>query len=427
MYKIKTLFFYFWVIFFVNILNNCTQNTNRVYFSISPELRQIIIPVHLNDSITANMVFDTGCGTYTYMLDSSFCASNNIHLNNPDTVILMGIGWMHKDYHSFIYNKCQGVRIGNVNLTYPNLNVFDWKGYYNSNHLDGMIGIPPQDTTHVWELNFEHNYLEIHPAEGFKMPENCFIIPVNGNYGYSFDVQFPMKIVCMDGDTLSMNHIYYVDTGMFYDIAVIYPAEEIEYFNKKGDAVWVRAAGGNGYSRYYTVNATLFNNISIDSLRIYTFDDPRRVNHKYLIGLNFLKRFNVFFDLKNHLTVFQPIKSFQRDVSSFYCRYHYSTRKTQDGKNKVSKIADYPGNYFKTAGLQKGDDIVAVNGLPYNNYSYDYLQYKSNTFIAALRDKKIIYEDGHFFKEDTLTYDIIRQGHPMKIVVIVDRNEARGD
>jgi hypothetical protein len=54
-----------------------------------------------------------------------------------------------------------------------------------------------------------------------------------------------------------------------------------------------------------------------------------------------------------------------------------------------------------------GDEIVAVNGKPYKNISYP--------------------EKGDFYKQDTLLFNLIRKGRPMKIVVQVDKNEKQGD
>jgi hypothetical protein len=407
-------------------------NPNRVYFSIDPENRQIIIPVQLNDSVVANMIFDTGACAHLG-LDSSFCASNHLdfNLNNQGMPIRTGLRWTYDTVLGTAYNRTIDVKIGNIDLSYSMFQVWDWRGHMNSNDSDGLFGIPNQDSTHVFELNFEHNYLEIHFAADFKMPKNCFIVPIERNRGghYTFEIQLPMQIKYADGDILTMNRTYLVDTGMFYDVALIYPAEEKEFFDKKKDAIWIKAAGGDGYSRRYTVNATLFNSFAIDSLRIYTFDDPRQVSprYKYLLGQNFLKRFNVFFDLKNGQMGLQPIKNYQRVVNPLVRQFHYATGKAQNGKIIVSKVADYAANYFMTAGLREGDEIVSVDGKPYDNYSYDYLQYNRDNYINVLRDKNIICEDYHFFKGDTLVYDIVRQGNPMKIVVPVDKNEEKGD
>jgi hypothetical protein len=375
------------------------DNPNRVYFKINPHDRKIEVPVQLNDSITANLDFDAGS---SLILDSTFCAIHpSITLNNsPISKKLEGSSWASQHTPSSEYKVGSKIKIGNADLRYDHFKIWNWKSYMSSS--DGMFNIPKEDTTNVWELNFENNYMEIHPAVSFKMPENCFVVPMVSPY--DIIIQLPLKIKCADGDTLTLNRPFYIDTGMSWDIALMCRAGELPFFNKK-EAVWTECL--STYMRHYTVNAMIFDHLSLDSLRIYTFDYPNGVNSNYLIGQNFLKRFNVFFDMKNRQVGFQPIKNFQRVVNPGYWRFHYSTYKNSKGRYIVKYVADYKGNYYRTAGLKVGDEIVAVNGKPYKNISY--------------------LEEGDFYKQNKLLFDIIRKGRPMKIVVQVDKNEKQGD
>jgi len=409
------------------MITACKNNPhpNRVYFSIDPADRKILIPVQLNDSLKANMVFDTGCSEGTFSLDSLLIVQNPclIPKVRPDTS-LGGSGWVSEKYLNLEYkNINKKVKIGNTNLTFKNLQILNWKTPTKNDEIEGLFSIPKNDTTHVWELNFEHNYLEIHSIENFKIPTNCLLCPMMLGYNF-YAIQIPMQITCANGDTLITNHIYLMDSAMPRDIALICPYE-LEFFNKQADAVWTRDM--NWYVRWYNVKAKIFNKWDIDSLRIYTFDNSALPARTCLIGLNFLKHFNVFYDLKNKQIGLQPIKNFQRIVSPYYKRFHYKTIQTSDGKNIVTKVADYSANYLMIAGLKEGDEIIAVNGLPYNNYSSEFLKYNQDSILNAQLNKDITCEDWHFFRADTLVYDIIRQGKPMKIVVPVDKNEEQGD
>ena len=73
----------------------------------------------------------------------------------------------------------------------------------------------------------------------------------------------------------------------------------------------------------------------------------------------------------------------------------------------ITKIADYESNYIKKAGLLEGDEIIAINEITI----------------------KMIYmeEDAELSRQDTLVYDIVRQGKSYKIPVVIDRNEVQGD
>ena len=84
-----------------------------------------------------------------------------------------------------------------------------------------------------------------------------------------------------------------------------------------------------------------------------------------------------------------------------------SSRMNSHGKIIVTKIADYESNYIKKAGLLEGDEIIAINEIPIKMISME--------------------EDAELSRQDTLVYDIVRQGKSYKIPVVIDRNEVQGD
>jgi hypothetical protein len=378
---------------------------NRVYFTIPAEDRKIMVPVQVSDSVTVNMCFDTGVSE-GILLDSMIFVLHPslIPENIPDTV-KRGSAWAEWDMPALKYDTAFTIRVGDTDLNYSFVTSMNWKYHMANPKLDGTFGIPSKDSTHVWELNFERNYLEIHPADHFTMPEDCYLLPfVYNRYNYLV-VQFPMKIQCADGDTLTVNRTFFIDTGMPWDIALMYRAEELAFFNAKEDAVWTGYL--SSYYRHYNVKAILFDNFVMDSLRIYTFDYPNNVHINYLIGINFLKRFNVFFDMKNRRVGLQPIENFQRIVDPLAKRFHLSTKRTPDGKIIVAKIADNKSNYYKKAGFREGDEIVMVNGKLFKNITGEEMR--------------------EFHERDTLVYDIIRNRQALEIVVKVDKNEEQGD
>ena len=355
--KIKIIVFIFAVCTFTTAIISCNNRPNRVYFTINPENRQIVFPVYFNDSTTAKLGFDTGC--QGVVLDSSFYAMNPcIQLIIQDSLFKTGSAWSFSDVTGSLYTIFQTITIGQVNLSYQYCRVFNFRKYNNTD-VDGIIGIPFKDTTHVWELNFDNNYLEIHQIDDFEMPSNCFLIPLNEYH----EVQFPMHIEFSDGDTMTVNGKFFVDTGMPQDIVLAHPTkEELEFFNKRDDAIWIST--GSGVYFRYSMKSTFFENFIVDSLRIYTLDNPRRIKQDRLIGQNFLKRFNVFFDLKNKQLGLQPVQNFQRIVNPNHKRYCFSHKITSSGQRVVAHIARYKGNPFYEAGVKEGDEVYTLNDIP---------------------------------------------------------------
>ena len=391
-------------LFFLIITNICysySQGSNRIYFVDYPNNRKIVIPVQLNDSVFANMTFDTGAGPDYFSLDSIFASvhSDRLTFTGLPAKTEIGSGWTNSWVPALHYRSPQTVTIGNSNLFYNSVFIYDHKRALGIK-MDGLFNIP-QDTTQIWELNFENNYLEIYSATDFKMPKDCFLFPLEKSeeHHFPFNVRIPIQISYSDGDTLTIDRLWMIDTGMDFDIALRFPADELEFFNKKNNAVWLRTLL-HEYSRRYAVNATSFEGFLLDSLHIYTLDYfPRDNRVKYLLGLNFLKRFNVFFDLKNNQLGLQPIDNFRRFVDIDE-RYYLTIQKTSDEKRVIERIADFPGNYYYEAGLHNGDEFVRVVGLR------EHLE-KS--------------------PQDSLTFRIIRSGSPMEISVpVFDDDPTRG-
>ena len=393
----------------VLLLISCSIQPNRTYFTINPEDRKIVLPVQINDSITVRLVFDSGAKMGALVLDSAFCTEHPTLLNEDSLggFARDGSAWSEYYVSSSYYKFMSNVKIGNKNFIYPVAIVFDWKGYFSTSDSEGMFNILRSDTIHVWELNFENNYMEIHLCQNYRLPDDCFVAPmVKEKNSYSFDIKLPIKVRCNNGDTITLEHTYTVDTGMAQDIVLTHKDDEYDFFNNRKDAVWT--SNLSHYHRYCTVNATLFDKMNMDSLRIYTFDYPNNVQCDYLIGLNFLKRFNVFFDMKRKVVGFQPIRSFKRIVNPIHQHFHFSYGFTRQGKMVVTGVGDYDSNRFKIAGLKEGDEIVNINGRPCKDFTW--LEHRALEVEA-----------------DTIVYDILRDGNPLKIVVAIDKSEIQGD
>lgn len=403
-----------WVLIFmlVFIFNGCKHRdsiSNRIYFTFHPEDRKVIVPVQLNDSVDMNLVFDTGMGNgYTKLLitmDSTILITRpNLFVGIESMKLGLSCGWNPTYIQgALVYEGNQILKIGNIDFNYAYIQVANWKKFMNNDFSDGVFNIPKSDTTHVWELNFEHNYMEIHSANDFTIPTNSYITPLIEFQDYPFYVDLPLQIEFKNHDTLTLNKRFLIDTGAAWDI-ILYNVHDTEFLSNKDNAVWLEYL--NGYIRYNTVNATIGDGFEMDSVRIYTFNNQIDVEY-LMLGLNFLKRFNVFFDMKNRQLGLQPIQNFERLVNPLFRRFHYSTLKTRNGKYIVNKLGDYEGNYYKAVGLRMKDEIVAINGIPYGEITRE------------IRDS--------LKKQDTLTLEIIRSGKPLTLSVPIDPNEPKGD
>lgn len=188
-------------------------------------------------------------------------------------------------------------------------------------------------------------------------------------------------------------------TGADWDVMFVHGKGELPFFNNRKDANWV--AYLYSYYRYYTVNATVFDNqFSLDSLRIHSLEDTKRRSN--IIGLNFLKRFNVFLDLKNKKVGFQPIKNFKRIKSPMAKRFHFSMNDSKLGGYIVTDIVPNNDNFYYKAGLRNGDRIISIN--------------KKTSRIDILKECR---------QADVLNVKVIRNKKILGIIVPVDKNEIQ--
>ena len=168
--------------------------------------------------------------------------------------------------------------------------------------------------------------------------------------------------------------------------------------NRHDNDIWF-AFAKNGIQRNI-VQAVAWNDFVIDSLHLYTFYQGHDLKN---IGLNFLKRFNVFFDMRKRQIGLQPIKYERLSLQSKVFYYSVDTRPTQAGNYRINSIGDYKTNHYKTAGLQVGDEIVTVNGIPYKDYK--------KTMTGEIEYSEQLKHSNY------LTFEIIRKGKRMMIVV----------
>jgi predicted aspartyl protease len=395
--------------------NHASQNVieemphpNRLPFCIDSTGGSIIVPVKINDTIIANMFFDTGAPPF--ILDSTFFFTNNLNANLSIPKMKRITVPFHNKFNVpvLVYKDTSSATIGETDVNHNEMVIINSRSYMDAT-TNGVFSIPEDDTTHVWELNFDKNYLEIHHYENFQMPEECICLPlyptnlIPYSLSHEFYIKMPLKIICNE-DTLASDHVYMIDTGAFSDIIIPPQAPEAVYFEKNWDNRW-RTYYRDGVTIYKEniVQAMTWDTVKIDTLKIYTSD--RILHKKKYIGLNFLKRFNVFFDRHHRQICLQPISSYKRYASGLYTLYYYvDTIPTPGGNYKINYIPHFRANYYEAAGLRVGDEIVLWHGYPYGD------------IVKGKIDLREIYKEKEI---DTLVYDIIRGGDSLQILIPV--------
>ena len=151
----------------LSIACHTETESRRGYFKVDPADRKIMIPVDLNDSLSVDLVFDTGVPLGYLSIDSSFCAEHPLDTwkGGPDVIAeMVDVGWTYDKSSCSVYLNPLELTVCGDRMKYGYCVVRNWKKIMSNAANNGLFNIPANDTTHVWELNFEHDYLEIHPA-----------------------------------------------------------------------------------------------------------------------------------------------------------------------------------------------------------------------------------------------------------------------
>ena len=394
-------------------------NGKYVTFEFGEEAPKLLIPVTLQDSIPAKLVFDTGWGIPT--LDSTLVYQypSLTPKDIPSREYGIGSAWnpasVGKATLYFNPNfEFLKLKLSDLPMKFDYWRIGNFRQLLGVNDADGITGIPSADSTKVWGLNFENNYITIEDADSFEMPKGYMVFPMKvvtqQAVGMTIHVNLPLKVQTSDGDTVTIHRDFFVDTGAWNDIILMSEASELAFFDNKKDAVWIATPYNRLYTRNHEVKVSL-GEYEDDSFRVITYDHKHKttVSSRYLIGLNFLKHFNVYFDFQRKVMGLKPIPNFERIIDKHARRYHMGFNMeiiTKQQRFIVETIADNKENNYYTAGLRVGDEIISANGILLKDLTPE--------------QKETLYQG------DSILFRIIRDGKNMEIPVPIKKNEPIG-
>ena len=393
------------------------ENEKHIPFEFSDEIPNLLIPVTLQNSIPAKLVFDTGWGIPT--LDSTWVSQypSLTPKDIPSREYELGVAWnpasvrkatLYFDPH-FEFLK---LKLGENSMKFDYWRIGNFRQLLGVNDADGITGIPSADSTKVWGFNFEDNYITIQEADSFEMPKGYMQFPMKvvtyPAVGMTIHVNLPLKVQTSDGDTVTIHRDFFVDTGAWDDIILTSEAPELAFFDNKKDAVWIATPYNGLYTRNHEIKVSL-GEYEDDSFRVTTYDHKSNVSGRYLIGLNFLKHFNVYFDFQRKVLGLKPIPNFERIIDKHARRYHMGFNIeiiTKQQRFIVETIADNKENTYYTAGLRVGDEIISANGILLKD--------------LTPQQKETLYQG------NSILFKIIRDGKNMEISVPINKNETVG-
>lgn len=179
----------FLCLFALAFLCSCAQEVQKekIPFTFTPEKKMMSVPVTIQ-GVQGNLLFDTGA--YFLGMDTTFAAK----IAPYDSIRSQRQGYCRSDYAPpeagaivNIYEGLLKVKVGNHRFEVEKFRVGDFHDFLQIPEFDGIFGLRDIDSTHVWELNFDENYISIIPADSFQIDEDFLTLPlIVDEHGFTF-------------------------------------------------------------------------------------------------------------------------------------------------------------------------------------------------------------------------------------------------
>ena len=350
--------------FAIAFLCSCAQEVQKekIPFTFTLERKLISVPVTIQ-GVTGNFLFDTGASSLG--MDTTFAAKiapydsiSQLRRTHSGSDFAPRSEWAAIN----LYTGLLKLEMGSHCFEVEEFRVGDFHKSLQIPEFDGLMGIPDSDTLNVWELNFEENYISIVPADSFHLDGDFLTLPLKkGQYGWPHTT-LPVSIRTKQGVEVKSEEEYLIDIGLHSDILFLHDTKEAQTLNTKNDsAYWLPER------HFWEGEINVCNRVKLDSARVYVYDDP--ISSKRILGLNFFKRFNVYFDLKNKLLHLKPIKKKFERIKWLKRPWGKFSSSLKNGKDIIDCIYDYKDNPAIKAGFQVGDEIISINGKLNSEYS----------------------------------------------------------
>ena len=343
-------------------LDMSAQENDRIPFLYRGHL---ILQSTINDSVSCNIVYDTG-GADMYIVDSVYLLHSNWKPQNFMSAIARGGAGRTKVK---VITDPTKVDIGCISDTYKMVPIFKLRDILDC-HVDGLWGIK-NVTEYPFEINFEHSFLKQHKA-GLPDTDGYMKLPIMME-----DKKIMVQAKANIGGT-EIDGWYLMDTGSAGTIDFIAKTVEkyqLETIPGKRYITDIRQFGvGDKEQEWYVdmlADSIIIGNDTICRRSISYIPEGAGAfsnrNYVGVIGNSIWSKFNIIIDVKNHTLYLRRFKAERGSVPTYDYNFQNRTDICQGWiVRSLTRDGDAVG-----AGMELGDTITAVNGKSVTEYTWD--------------------------------------------------------
>ncbi len=346
-----------------------TQRTKSVTLPFRSANNLIIIQMQINESDTMNFILDTGVKT-ALLTELNF--GQELPLKFAGSRKIWGHGKGEKD---LIAHHAYGntFRIGNKIVgEHQNLLVLSEDVFFLSAKLglkiNGLIGADVF-RNFVVEIDYPNHKLILHDPKRYKPRRNFKCIPIIIEQGKPY--------ICADITDTEGNTAYaklLVDTGASHSLLLEEDATQNIFLpSQVFDAYLGSGLNGSIWGKVGRISMIKLSDYQLDNVDAaypdsLSMEGIRGIaNRNGNLGANLLKRFRVAFDYRQNKMYLRP--------SRFYKDPFYHNLSGMEVSAPIPGLQYYviseimPDMPAVEAGLQKGDEILSINGKPAKEYN----------------------------------------------------------
>ena len=325
----------------------------------------LYLPACINNEHQANVIFDTG-GSDLFGIDSVYLSASEWH---PQSLGRARTGGAAGSTSVRVIMDLTSLSIGSLKSTYQIVPIFKLRDVVDC-HVDGIWGIKDIEQ-HPLEINFEHNFLK-HYTDGNPQLEGYEKLPIRCH-----DHRIQVQAEILVGGK-NIQGWFLVDTGS--GAAVDFTASTVKQYG-------LESLPGKRYVKDMTQfgigDKSQESIIEMQSQRIvigsdttsneiisYLPDGTGAFGKKEYIGIignGMLSKFNLIIDIAHSALYLKRFKEDQPPVPN----YDFGFRNRTDiGKGWIVSSLTRNGDAAR-AGLQLNDRIIAINGRPVEEYTWE--------------------------------------------------------
>jgi len=359
----------------------------------------IVVPVSVDGSEPLRLILDTGMPFYGAVLHPN-ARTDAIELVNRDSVQVM-VGGM-EDYKPRVGTGVT-LTLPGVELTGQLVTVLPAPGAAcgggNLLETDGVIGLSIFENFIV-EIDQESEVLTLTEPDAFTYAGSGQAIPIR--LGPTPMPEVTLEIETEDGERVPVSLV--VDTGAMYPMSITLGShEEISLPPGAREMVMGYSAWGEVSGKLGRIDALHLGGYVLDDVLVTFFEKgapgvPPCGEHG-ILGNEALGRFNVTFDYAHKTMYLEPNGRFGEPFD--FGMAGFASETADDGTRSIVRV--FPDTPASEGGLQEGDRILSVDGVPVTNL-------EEKTFREALK------REG-----EEITLGVSRNGREMEITLRLRR------